>query len=49
MIKLLLDQGADITLRDVNGKDCMNIAIENDFEEAAMVLATHKRSLSCFT
>lgn len=43
MVKLLLDQGADITLRDGDGKDCMDIAIENDFEDAAMVLVTHKR------
>lgn len=42
-IKLLLDHGAEVSFANNEDKTCLDIAIENDRKDVAMVIVTHKQ------
>ena len=42
-IRLLLDNGASISLKNIEGKNCLDIAAENFNKEACLALVEHPR------
>lgn len=42
-IKVLLDYGASISQQNILGKNCLDLAVENNQREACMAFVTHKR------
>ena len=44
-VSMLLDYGADIALKNIEGKNCLDFAVENFHQETCMGLVTHSRLL----
>ncbi|RDD43953.1 Transient receptor potential cation channel subfamily A member 1 [Trichoplax sp. H2] len=44
VVKMLLESGSDITLATIEAKTCLDLAIEGENEEAALLIVKHKRS-----